>query len=1204
MGPDVLIGVEPLLPQLAAKGLSCFKTTFRDLLVGPRSSSRGHHRNVATRNRPLDSILLAGENGYVWLEFGTSGIPHVEIRSLPTAVSSARTSTSGRLTDVAHEDIRYFTAPVEIGPQTRATMVGLIRVQLLDEQARSVSPPVFMALIALVSLAILGIPISKLAVLGRYEKLARSDLALLGFSSVLVVFLTTTFLLTVWLYYGVRSELDAELSEDTNEHAKALRAKLDKLSELTKTLQDMHRRMTKDRQVDMALWPEAQDCPEPGPVQASLRMYRTKLPLPWDPPPTEPVSPSSIAPIVGLSMAFIADEQGRQILKAVADDHPTPLISVADRKYFQCLQRRDRSGRNACRFSYKPNGPRDKTNYLLWISQSITQNRLMALVAAAERGKDPSPIYVASLTGESLFGETNSYPGFSFGIVDQAGRHVAHSDDSVMFREDFLARALPREDVEMALARGGTGKDGIDIRYKEMPVHIVLTKIEGTSYYMLGVCDRSLHDVLAVDTVIASVAGFGLWLLAIPLVLLLLSTGAMGVQTLRVLAERDRRPQRASATWWWPMRGRERDYLECVHYVLVMVCLSFSAIILFPGVVVLPAVVVGLPLTVRDVARRLENTTGRESRRGFATVGLWTLPIGNSALLATSMVAVVSATKMPGASVATGRIVIFVLLAAAAGTVQYGRGATIRAILGRRYFGRRLNLGPRRIYLSRAYNLLVLLTVGMLGSVPAAAFFSAGYDYLMREMTILHSSGGVRSSKLFGELPGETAETPSRESSSGFVTGPGAKLPAAVESNEFGSDVLGEPVKSLLRMTPRYRAGRHVDRVLARTHNAVRVRRDRDAILIEATGKAGSRWKVEWKGILDLRPSAPGIMLLLVVVALVVVLVARTTATLVRRLFFTSFRQEDTLGVLRYVDADRQDEVCSGFPSNGEALLFVCPPQSVIDRLLGDEADKVSEGWHDSLPVLFCRRLFLPAVSLDELARERLRIGEVANLGAVALVAEVDPVYYLSSLAVDMRAHKGPAAGEAWAREAQEWALLLRGFAKHYSWDSPAAVEATKRREAQFPGADGEVLAEAVRSSYEVHWQQSTSQEKFVLANIAQDGLCNPNARDTLRQLVYRGLVDPNDLSFKLRGFGAFVRCKSSPTAIASLSDGRPEPKRWQLLRAPVFAAVGGLLGLAVVAQPEVGMGSLVPAALGLVVPATGRLLLAALGSGGSPDVA
>ena len=120
-----------------------------------------------------------------------------------------------------------------------------------------------------------------------------------------------------------------------------------------------------------------------------------------------------------------------------------------------------------------------------------------------------------------------------------------------------------------------------------------------------------------------------------------------------------------------------------------------------------------------------------------------------------------------------------------------------------------------------------------------------------------------------------------------------------------------------------------------------------------------------------------------------------------------------------------------------------------------------------------------------------------------------------------LKQYEGPAQGLIW-KECSPMAAL---------W--PLGAQLAKEITAESVFSKDTIASEILERAdpyYRLIWRECSKEQKFVLSQLAEDGLLNPNNRRTIRQLVRRGLIT-NDPQFRIvnESLRRFLRSATTP---------------------------------------------------------------------------
>ena len=154
---------------------------------------------------------------------------------------------------------------------------------------------------------------------------------------------------------------------------------------------------------------------------------------------------------------------------------------------------------------------------------------------------------------------------------------------------------------------------------------------------------------------------------------------------------------------------------------------------------------------------------------------------------------------------------------------------------------------------------------------------------------------------------------------------------------------------------------------------------------------------------------------------------------------------------------------------------------------------------------------------------------------------------------------------------------------------APGALEGVERKEAQ------RRVRDAAFGVYHELWSRSTQLEKLTLVQLAEEGFVNEKRRETVRDLLARGLLTRRPMLALLNdGFASFVE-RAGFEAGARRWEARPEGFSWAELRAPLFTLFACAATVLFYTEPTLADSTILWATtLTGILPNLGRLAVAA----------
>jgi hypothetical protein len=391
----------------------------------------------------FDTLVLATREGRVvyatgrrgeevqWSELGTLLRRHKSVNGA-TFSELARTTSVDDVV-IAGVDYKMFMQPCcgatlsEAGAPSDGTrggamiVAGLVESASLDSNARTISPTVVLAGIALVLLAVVSWPFLKLSLLGERQRISVVDVVQLATCTILGLALATTIALTMVAYLRLSADVDDQLEGFAN----SLNAHLTmELRQAYAQLTCMQRLLI-DHEPDLI--PHAAD--------------RTHCGTKDDPNPPYPF----------FDTFALISRDGQQVVKASPGSRVSAALDVGDRQYFDAV----RKGNGWRNVSVCPKG------CFVEAVRSWTTGDQRA-VLSAPTGNDERPVAALSIPLRSMIGVVLPV-GFQFSIIDENHKVVFHSDAERNGYEDFVTEADRNRRLRAVLAARSAG--ALNINY-------------------------------------------------------------------------------------------------------------------------------------------------------------------------------------------------------------------------------------------------------------------------------------------------------------------------------------------------------------------------------------------------------------------------------------------------------------------------------------------------------------------------------------------------------------------------------------------------------------------------------------------------------------------------------------------------------------------------------------------------------------------
>ena len=415
---------------------------------------------------PFDEILLASDNGEIVYQSTKNGPQFTTLASLldnqtggagktpaanPAGTEPKTNSVSMHLTDVALTGTNYklFLQPVLIdafsddpsqkGEPHRWMLCGLRSSATLEWEALAISYTVIIWLTALLFAICMGGPILKLFLMNNRERFRLRDLGFLGLFLILLSGIFTLSGLQAAYFHsnddnteGQLQQLGERLSKDIHLELGLMRDQLVALCHTETLKQDLHSAVTSE------VVRQSVANQSTGEVANAARIY------------------------LNFNNAFWTDDDGHQVVKWSSGDYVTPLIDVSGlRAYTQ-----------------------PKTTYLdangppLHFDSVLPPNRLEYLATLAMKTTDCNPeldnprIVRGDISGGQAFLTAQPFSlidpvlpfGYGFALVEQSGVVLFHFDKNKNLRENFLQESEWNRELSAA-AFGHSTQGSLHIKY-------------------------------------------------------------------------------------------------------------------------------------------------------------------------------------------------------------------------------------------------------------------------------------------------------------------------------------------------------------------------------------------------------------------------------------------------------------------------------------------------------------------------------------------------------------------------------------------------------------------------------------------------------------------------------------------------------------------------------------------------------------------
>ena len=531
---------------------------------------------VTPGSLPFDDILLISDSGTVVYEDKKAGPQFTTLSSLLKARTGVTESkpggtekegggTSGggqkqepawraasiHLTDVllAGTSYKLFLQPILIDiftdestrtePAREWVLCGLRSASALEWEALSISYTVIIAFTALFFAICMGGPVLKVIFMNRRERFRLREL---GFLSLFVVLLAGVFTLTGLELVDVRAASDTD-------------AQLQRLAE---TLSNNVSNDLRQMRAQLMAWCATDELHDDLKTAESTEVIRnTQEPQAlnrW----VKQTPKAGIFPF--LNNAFWTDDDGHQIVKWSTGGYVTPMIDVSGLAVYNTPRWTYLDGVGP-QFSLGSILPPNKLEYLaaFAISTSECSPKLSGVRGDIKAG-------TAFATGQPFSLVDPILPfGYGFAMVDDTGRVVFHTDKTKDGQENFREESEWNRDL-YAATFGHANPRSLSINYlgKDYRARVVPVKgVTQAPWSLIVYADMAEERTLALQTMT----------MASSLLLLILAPPALVI----VIWCLWRRPRFAPA-WLWPNQHRMGTYLYQIAVYTVLI-----AVFLFVG---------------------------------------------------------------------------------------------------------------------------------------------------------------------------------------------------------------------------------------------------------------------------------------------------------------------------------------------------------------------------------------------------------------------------------------------------------------------------------------------------------------------------------------------------------------------------------------------------------------------------------------------
>lgn len=1044
---------------------------------------------------------------------------------------------SMHLTDVVLAGTRYklFLQPVLVGvfteegaqdaPAQEWVICGLRSAKALEWEALSISSTFMVGLTALFLAILMSTPILKILLINRREHLRLREVGFLGF---FLVLLTSIFTLSGLNVVGF------PLNDDTEKQLQQLGDRLSK--NIYDELRDMRDQLQE--------WcnDNTNDLPEDLKSAANREVIRRPKPK-ADGPPTPGVDePPQAKTYPYVNNAFWTNDDGNQIVKWSTSTSLTPMIDISHTPIYTHSKSTYLDGKGPP-FHFESVMPPNKLEYIAGLTMR-TVDCNSALPGPGSGLSEEVTGGAAFLTAQPLSLIDPILPfGFGFALFDESGLVLFHADKTKNLRENFLQETDWNKQL-YAAAFGHSTRPSLKIKYLGNDYQarvIAVTGVSQAPWSLIVYRDLTFVRTLNLQSMTMTSMLF-LAILLVPTIVVAIWCAI-------------RRP-RFAPEWLWPNRARMSTYIYLIIVytllIILFVFLGFAGsnernVIACAAIPYIALLLTALPLLDRP-RRHLDVWWKRTCRRKVEVDQISGRP------------------DMGSYACRKCYVLSLILLLLLLGVLM--PMALFRASLN---VERRLGIKEAQLHLASALDRRLMSTIERCQDAP-------GVDELGRQAcaqfekadTAWPENGCERTAS--NDKKFDAAEIPPW---CWIVLDPlfpaDGKLPVSQHSlGQQGEELYSGWFQTLVYMlhldynqTAAEMLGVVPDRVAHRTGN------DFPDWSWE-NGKKGSTMTLRWHGVhllpaenkaakndLHSDPSPttennkPENDLLitssippsswsfagLAVAAVAIVAIGLIVWVLARRIFLFHVDPLKLIGTLRLAESIR----------DGRSVVILVPPAASDWHL---EAHKwtvdliklaTEPKWAEDLPVNTV--IEIPHFEQDwdrpDVKNQKFdmlnRLLEIKNIQvAVIMVVPASPEDYGRVFRprgldlIDLREapfywleqYKGPAQDLIWTECGPMPALWPIGaqLAKDIKTDNVHSQETIA----------SEIL-ERADGYYRLIWKECSDDQKFVLAQLAEDGLLNPTNGRAIRQLVREGLITTNP-QFRLmnESFRRFLRSGTS----------------------------------------------------------------------------
>lgn len=564
-------------------------------------------------------VFVARSNGTVLLQTGGGSIQLMQLpkENSSEEVDGSKKTDSSETTEVRDVKIagnKYkmflqpFRLPLDIqwkveawkagenpAPEHNWVVGGLIPSSSFLGKTMAVPPMLVTVVVFLIIVLFLCLPFLRIRFIGLREALKANDVAALALALTVACSLVTFAFIHIVTYRAERDLQDSQLEAVADSIGVALESELDALEcELI-------------RQTRMWQILSGASDGENGNAN-STKGFKLRANILDVGEPLYPHYPH-------FEMVFGMDGGGKQTWKWSIKKTTTPLLPLPGREYFQRAKNYDLDLRSSGEARHCVGDSGFVNGRVVQSIRSKTTSQVFAILSLRLNGANPERTIVTAIEAELLsLIDPVLPPDYGFAVIDKTGEVQFHSDSDRNLREDFFEEIDYDEEITSSVFSGVT-KCG-DVTYTAEPLRVLVTPLEGTPWTLAVFVDRKILDHLDLETILFSLALYGLYLVVFLLSCVLIN----------FLCTRKAAPGAAYNMWFWPdpkSAGTYRRMLVWVGAFIVLWLLGNATFAPYMPIwcIVTPPILAAV--IRRQLGRRASNSPP-ERQNGLSRRWRWT----------------------------------------------------------------------------------------------------------------------------------------------------------------------------------------------------------------------------------------------------------------------------------------------------------------------------------------------------------------------------------------------------------------------------------------------------------------------------------------------------------------------------------------------------------------------------------------------------